>query len=149
VNDHQLWLKSDLFKIEPGEDEQTNPGCYGKQLANWLRIKLIEKGYDVEDVIPEDWGWCVMCSREPFMLWVGCGSTLDQEQNADDPRPLGKDITWSCFVTAEKPLLRGLFKRIDTTSAIEKLHKDLEAIFKAEPSVTLTQDYKARVRRWL
>jgi hypothetical protein len=83
------------------------------------------------------------------MLWVGCGSTLDQEQNADDPRPLGKDVTWSCFVTAEKPLLRGLFKRIDTTSAIEKLHKDLEAIFKAEPSVTLTQDYKARVRRWL
>lgn len=42
----QLWLKSALFEIEPGEDEATNPGCYGKQLASWLHSKLVEKGYD-------------------------------------------------------------------------------------------------------
>jgi hypothetical protein len=24
----QFWFKSDLFAIEPGEDEETNPLCY-------------------------------------------------------------------------------------------------------------------------
>jgi hypothetical protein len=138
MNDHQLWLKSSLFEIEPGEDERTNPGCYGKQLATWLRSKLIEKGYKVEEVIPEDWGWCVMCARAPFMLWVGCGSVLDQEPGA--PHPSGKDMTWSCFVTAEKPFLRGLFKRIDTTSAVAQLYREVEAILKAEPTITLTAE---------
>ncbi|HKA45050.1 MAG TPA: hypothetical protein VKF40_23910 [Burkholderiales bacterium] len=140
MNDHQLWLKSSLFEIEPREAEQTNRGCYGKQLANWLRTKLIETGYKPEEVIAEDWGWCVMCARDPFMLWVGCGSVLDLEPKPGAPPSLGKDVTWSCFVTAEKPFLRGLLKRIDTTSAVEKLYKDVESIFEAEPSITLTQE---------
>jgi hypothetical protein len=140
MNDHQLWLKSSLFEIEPGEDEKTNPGCYGKQLATWLRSKLIEKGYKVEEVIAEDWGWCIMCMRDPFLLWVGCGCALDHEPKPDDPPPSGKDVTWSCFVAAEKPLLRGLFKRIDTASAVEKLYREVEGILKAEPSVSLTEE---------
>jgi hypothetical protein len=105
-----------------------------------LRTKLVEKGYKVEEVIPEDWGWCVMCARDPFMLWVGCGSVLDHEPNPDAPPPSRKEITWSCFVTAEKPFLRGLFKRIDTTSAVERLYRDVEGILKAEPTITLTAE---------
>jgi hypothetical protein len=140
MNDRQLWFKSALFQVEPGEDEQTNPGCYGKQPANWLRAKLIEKGYKPEEVIPEDWGWCVMCARDPFMLWVGCGSSLEREMKPEDPPPSGNDVTWSCFVTAEKPFLRSLFKQIDTASSVEKLYKDVEGILRAEPSITLAQE---------
>jgi len=29
---------------------------------------------------------------------------------------------------------------MDTTSAVEKLYKDVESIFEAEPSITLTQE---------
>ena len=47
----QFWFTSSLFDIEQGEDEETNPLCFGRQLSNWLRIKLRAKGYDVEDVI--------------------------------------------------------------------------------------------------
>ena len=108
--------------------------------GDWLRTKLIERGYKVEEVISEDWGWCVMCTRDPFMLWVGCGSVFDKEPSAEDPAPLGNDVTWSCFVNAEKPLLRGLFKRIDMTPAVEKLYKDVHSIFAAESSITLTQE---------
>jgi len=140
MNDHQLWLKSSLFEVEPGEDENTNPGCYGKQLATWLRSKLIAKGYKVEEVIPEDWGWCVMCNRAPFLLWVGCGSVLDREPTPDAPPPDGKEITWSCFITAEKPFLRGLFKRIDSAAAVEKLFKEVEGILKSESAITLTSE---------
>ena len=34
---HQLWFRSAQFEIEPGEEEETNPLCFGRQLANWLR----------------------------------------------------------------------------------------------------------------
>jgi hypothetical protein len=52
------WFKSSKFEIEPGEDEEINPGMYGRQLARWLKQRLTEKGYSVEDIINEDWGRC-------------------------------------------------------------------------------------------
>ena len=30
------WFKSDLFQIQQSEDEETNPGCYGRALGNWF-----------------------------------------------------------------------------------------------------------------
>jgi len=46
MKDLQVWFKSIRFRIEPGEDEATNPGRYGKQLAEWLRERLIGKRID-------------------------------------------------------------------------------------------------------
>ena len=136
----QFWFKSPLFDIEPGEDEQTNPLCYGRQFANWLRAKLLARGYDVEEVIPEDWGWCVMCARKPFMLWVGCVSVHDYNKTKpEDPLPRAKDITWACSVTAETPLLAGLFKRIDVEPKLGELSKHVEAILRAEPDIAFTE----------
>jgi len=70
----QFSFRSDLFPVDPREDEETNPFCYGKELAAWLSDKFRAAGYTPEPVIPEDWGWCVMIERKPFMLWVGCGN---------------------------------------------------------------------------
>ena len=86
------WFKSSKFEIEPGEDEEINPGLYRRQLASWLKQRLEAKGYQVEDVIQEDWSRCLMCSREPFMLWVGCGSITDLERSGRPPaRRAGSD----------------------------------------------------------
>lgn len=92
-------FKSELFEIEPGEDEETNPRCYGRQLSHWLKDKFTKLGYEVEEVIPEDWGWVVMCARKPYRLWIGVRCV---EEN-DDPNPIPKkeNIIWNCFVTAE------------------------------------------------
>lgn len=66
-----FWFKSTRFEIEPGEDDEINPRIYGRQLAVWLEEQLEQRGYNVEPVIAEDWGRCLMCSRSPFSLWVG------------------------------------------------------------------------------
>jgi hypothetical protein len=106
-NNFQLWFKSTLFEILPGEDENTNPGCYGRSLAIWLRGKLIDMGYDVEDVIPEDWGWCVLCKRRPYKLWIGCGTMVDHDQGPPVASSTsGQSMTWTCFVEAEESFLR-------------------------------------------
>ena len=76
------WFTSTLFQIEPGEDAEINPGRYGRQLAIWLKGQLEHRGYSVEPIINEDWRRCLMCSRDPFMLWVGCG-------NVSGPRAVG------------------------------------------------------------
>jgi hypothetical protein len=92
------WFTSPLFEVEPGEDEDINPGRYGRQLAVWLKKQLEGRGYSVEPIINEDWGRCLICSRDPFMLWVGCG-------NAADPQQFGHAhvegaLVWHCFAAA-------------------------------------------------
>jgi len=80
-----FWFKSKVFEIEPGEDEEINPGRYGRQAANCLKQKLEQKqkGYQIEDILNEDWGRCLMCQRTPFSLWVGVGNVV---ADADDDR---------------------------------------------------------------
>ena len=132
------WFKSSKFEIEPGEDEEINPRMYGRQLAVWLKARLEECGYEVEDIINEDWGRCLMCGRDPFWLWVGCGNVTDYEtaKPGDDP-PAREEVIWHCFATAEVPFLRKLFQKVDTAPAVSKLYTDLGKILRAEPEIKL------------
>ena len=126
------WFTSNLFSVEPGEDEEINPGRYGRQLALWLREQLEKRGYNVEPVIAEDWGRCLMLSRKPFLLWVACGN-VDESMEEDSSN---NRIIWHCFPSAEVPLLKRLFTRPDTAAALSKLDADLHAILIAEPAIT-------------
>jgi hypothetical protein len=129
---------SSLFEIEPREDEETNPRRYGKQLALWLKEKLKGIGYQTE-VLPEDWGWCVICQRKPFLLWVGCGNESDYDKvGPNDPPPKGREVVWHCFPEAELPLLSRLFNRTDMTPALDKLDADLRAVLANEAGIGLT-----------
>jgi hypothetical protein len=73
----RVTFSSSHFKIEPGEDAETNPGIYGKALAEWMGAQLRRRGVPVEEIVAEDFGRCVMVKRKPVMLWVGCASVDD------------------------------------------------------------------------
>ena len=101
------WFTSTLFKIARGEENETNPGCYGKELGNWLCCRLEEKGYEGVELLPEDWGWCVMCSQEEMYLWVGCGAVLQDNLSdnvAVDTLPDSQTIIWHVFPRVEVPI---------------------------------------------
>lgn len=119
----QVTFTSDYFKPIAGEEEQTNPGCYGKALALWLAARLKERGVFFEGVIPEDFGWVVMVSRKPFMLWLGCGNTD------------GSTTEWNIFPVAEVSTLQRLFKRLDPSSEIEELRIHLVELVPSIPGV--------------
>lgn len=70
-----LEFESSAFATTPGEDEDTNPGIYGKALAQWLAGQLGAAGFSVGDVIAEDFGWCVPVESQPHSLYVACAST--------------------------------------------------------------------------
>lgn len=138
------WFTSNIFEITKGEDDSTNPACFGKSLAEWLCEKLKAIGYDDAEVIPEDWGWCVLCSNSEVMLWVGCGNVQTEallySYDPDFP-PNGNEVVWHTFPYAEVPIfkfksyIKKLFGKINIQKSLDKLDSELEAILKAEPAI--------------
>jgi len=113
----KLCFTSDKFKPLPGEEEETNPGRYGKALAQWVKTKLTDKGYKFEQAaIPEDWGWLLMLKRKPFSIWVGCANEE------------GSTTRWCLFVEAEMGIVQKLFNKTDPRTEIKALESTLESV---------------------
>ncbi len=111
----QIEFKSTAFPPYPDEGEQVNPGRYGKRLAEFLAGELGKRGFDVQGIRSEDWGWAVDLKNEAFPLWVGCGN---YEEFADG---------FLCFIEPSKPTIKkGLFSKIETGSTVERLASALE-----------------------
>lgn len=120
----QVTFTADFFTPLPGEEEQTNPGCYGQALAQWMADRLRERGVSVEGLIPEDFGWVVMISRRPFMLWLACSNTD------------GSIIEWTVYPVAELSVMQRLFKRVDPAPELERLRTHLAELVPLIPGVT-------------
>ena len=133
---NEFFLKSKLFQIEPNEDEHTNPNRYGKQLSNWLKYKLSHLGYNTE-VVSEDWGWCVICARKPYLLWIGCGNMDDDEYPNNS---IGnEEIIWHCFVETEIPFISKIFGKSKIEDDVTKLKEQIKNIFESEPGIELAE----------
>ena len=130
------WFTSPLFRVEPGEEAESNPGRYGRQLATWLAARLRDRGHDAGPATPEDWGWSVDCRKAPDRFVVACGSVDDGRAGAGQPAT----ITWHCFVVAASPILRRLLARGGVARASQRLDDELRAILEGEPAIALTEE---------
>lgn len=120
----QVEFKSDLFPAYPGEEEEINPGLWGKRLAEYLQAKLTEFGVETEGIWSEDWGWGLGIKHEPFKMWLGCG----HQQDDDD--------CFLVFIEPSKPTVKlGLFKKIDATADIERVASALDRVLTSEPGI--------------
>lgn len=134
----QTYFRSSLFQVEPGEEEEVNPGRYGRQLAHWLRDRFAALGYPNSEAIPEDWGWCVMLQRDPFMLWIGCGN-MDTDDDDFDPLTQPERIVWHCFVTGELPFWQRLFRKVDP-DAVRQVEQQLAEVLHQETQITIISE---------
>ena len=66
----QVEFRSSKFPPYEGEEEQINPGLWGKRLAEYLVEKLAAKGISTDGMMAEDWGWFVPVRNEAFPLDV-------------------------------------------------------------------------------
>ncbi|WP_018693653.1 hypothetical protein [Algicola sagamiensis] len=137
------FFQSMMFDIKVGEDQETNPGCYGQVLAEWLCEKL-KAYYPDADVVPEDWGWCVMCSCEDFLLWVGCGAMQTEESLAhydEKAPPKGEAVVWHAFPHVEVPffMFETRFRQwtgaIDLDGPLKELDTRLQTILNSEERI--------------
>jgi hypothetical protein len=116
-------FRSNKFPPYEGEEEQINPGLWGKRLAEYLTEKLKGLGFEPEPIISEDWGWYLPIKNEAFRLAICCG-----HQNGDDDEFL-------CFIDPNKPKIRKLFRKIDTTQQVVRLSDALQKILYSDPEI--------------
>ncbi len=116
-------FRSDKFPPYAGEEEEINPGLWGKRLGEYLKEKLQAEGIQTEELMPKDWGWCLPIENEAFSMWIGCGHYQEY--------PNG----YLCFVEPSKPVIRKLFKKIDTTGKVGQVVTVLDKILKSDPEI--------------
>lgn len=100
-------------------DNHDNPDFpQGKKVAELLRNMLPSAGFKVEDLISEDWGWCVKLHHDAFPMWIGCGFYPEYEDGL------------LCFIEPSKPFVRRWLKRIPTEQPVERLATAVESILR-------------------
>jgi hypothetical protein len=116
-------IRTTSFPIQAGEDKETNPGVYGRAFADHLVTQIRGRGVDVEGVIPEDFGYCIMLSRKPLRLWIACGNRA------------GRKDEWIAFAVTEGGLVGQVIGKIHPAREIERVSEMLDAILRSTPGV--------------
>lgn len=119
----QFEIRSDKFPPYDDEEDIINPDLWGKRLAEYVVINLPNHNFQTEELIPEDWGWCIPIANDEFNLWIGCGHQY------------GAPDTFLCFIEPSKPVIRKSLKKVDTTNTVDGLAKALESIFTSDPEI--------------
>ena len=119
----QVEFRSSKFPPYEGEEEQINPGLWGKRLAEYFVEKLAEKGIPTDGLVAEDWGWFVAVRNEGFPLGLCVG-----HQDGDDDEFL-------CFTEPSGPIVKKLFRKIDVTAELTRLTQAVEEILAADPEI--------------
>ena len=133
------WFRSTRFRVEPGEDADTNPGIFGRQLAAWIAAKLRDRGYPDTEEVPEDWGWAVVCQRRPFYLYVACGNILENIDDDGPRRVPDEEIVWHAYATADKPLF-ARWRGFDVDSPVAVLDAVLGELLRSEPEIAFAPE---------
>ena len=118
-----LEFESAAFPVEAGEDERTNPGIYGKALAQWLAEQLHARGVSAGEVIAEDFGWCVPVESKPHKLYVACAS---KENRATQ---------WHLYAFVEGGILARLFGKDKSAESLASLYSAVKSILEAGPAI--------------
>lgn len=119
----QFIFKSAAFPPEPGEDEEVNPGIFGKALANWLASELPKQGYTVRGQVAEDFGRLVELDAPRGRLYVAASST---DETATE---------WQVFGILELGLFARFGGGVDPAQTIGKLAGSLRTILGGSPQV--------------
>jgi len=119
----QVTFRSNKFPPYDGEEEQINPGLWGKRLAEYLVDKLRGTELQTEEIVAEDWGWYIPIKNDGFRLGICCG----HQQDADD--------NFMCFTEPTTPIIKKLFRKIDATAELNRIVAELARILASDPDI--------------
>tara|TARA_R100000027_G_C2248156_1_gene93739 strand:+ start:2032 stop:2427 length:396 start_codon:yes stop_codon:yes gene_type:complete len=119
----QVEFRSDKFPPYENEEEEINPGLWGRRLAEYLIANLKEKGIPIKNPIAEDWGYYLEIENKEFRLAICCGHQY------------GDDDEFLCFTEPRTPKIRKLFKKIDASEQLEKIIKAMDEVLTSEPDI--------------
>lgn len=118
-------FRSDAFPPYDDREDETNPGRYGRRLAEFLVRGLQEKGFEPLEPWAEDWGWRVQIRDDRINLWIGCGHY--------DKFP---GEWFLCFIEPHQPRVRRwLFWKVDASRVVSKLQEAIDQVLAENPAV--------------
>ena len=121
----QFQFISDDFPPYPGEDDEINPGIWGKRLAEYIVSNLAQLGVETDEIYAEDWGWEIPVPNAAFPIFIGCGNQTEPGSNK-----------YLCLIEPSKPKVRvGLFKKVSTEADVSRVADALDSIFATHPGV--------------
>jgi len=93
-------FRTNIFPPYDGEEDEINPGRWGKKVAEYLQIKLRDCGIQSDDIYSENWGWAIPVKNERFPIFIGCGSYEELEGG------------FFIFIEPSKPIFLNSLKRL-------------------------------------
>jgi len=119
----QVEFRSTKFPPYEGEEEEINPGLWGKRLTEHLARELAARGIETEEMAVEDWGCYLPIRNEGFRLVLCCG-----HQDGDDDQFL-------VFTDPSTPRVKKFFRTIDATPQLTRLLDALRQILESDPAI--------------
>jgi len=119
----QVEFRSSKFPPYEGEEEEINPGLWGRRLAEYLAKNLADKGIGTEEMIAEDWGYYLPIRNDGFRLALCCG-----HQDGDEDQFL-------VFTDPSTPKVRKLFRTIDATPQLTRVLEALREVLDADSEI--------------
>jgi len=121
----EIYIKSELFPPYPREEDDINPGRFGKRLAEFTKSLLSAKNIDVADLYPTDYSYELRLDQFKFNVFISIG-------NIDD-----KKNEFLISISPKKEFKRKLFKKIPTKETIEKIYDTIKKGIKDNPNIQL------------
>lgn len=112
------------FPPYPGEEEEINPGRFGKRLAEFLARRLHSHAFCVTGVGLEAWGVRVDINNPGYPLWVGCGNYEKLENG------------FLCIIEPSTPFVHNWFRKLPTAPTVERLATAIEAVLQSTGKVS-------------
>lgn len=116
-------FRSDKFPPYEGEEEDINPGLWGKRLAEYFVENLPGQGIETEEIIAEDWGYFIPIVNAGFRLAICCGHQY------------GDDDEFLCFTDPREPAIRKLLKKVDATEVLTRLTEAIRSILASDEEI--------------
>lgn len=121
-------FRSYYFPAFEGEEDEINPGLWGKLLADFLRDGLISRKYEIAEPIAEDWGWMLKVLNQPFRMWIGCGHYPEFQDG------------FLCFIHPHKTQIWSGLRKIKTLEPIKAIQAAMDEV--------LNENERIRDKRW-
>jgi hypothetical protein len=119
----QVEFRSAKFPPYEGEEEEINPGLWGRRLTEYLAQQLAARGIETGEIVIEDWGCYLPVRNDGFRLALCCG-----HQNGDDDQFL-------VFTEPSTPRVKKFFRTIDATPQLTRLLDALRQILESDPDI--------------
>lgn len=124
-----ILFDTNRFNLSEVKEHFINPGCFGEDLAAWLRAKLIERGVPTIEPGQEDWGWYIESQVRGSSYFIGIGGDAEETPNETNQGE------WRIMIQKHRTMWEKITGR-NQTSPDDSIFGVIEEILRREPDFT-------------